>query len=125
MLIVRPHEHVTVVVSELWETTATLVRAPGGGPTVLIDAPVLPGEIAATRDLAAADLLLATHRHWDHLLGRLVFPDAALFVSPRTLAHLRAAPQATEAAMRDFDDRYYLHRPEPLRLADAEAVPRC
>jgi glyoxylase-like metal-dependent hydrolase (beta-lactamase superfamily II) len=66
--------------------------------------------------------LWATHRHWDHLLGRLAFPDAALLVSPRTLAHLRAEPDATEQAMRDFDDRYYLHRPEPLRLADAEPV---
>ena len=66
---------------------------------------------------------MATHRHWDHLLGRLVFPDAPLLVSPRTLAHLRAAPEATEQAMRDFDDRYYLHRPEPLRLADAESIP--
>lgn len=123
MFFVRPHDDITVVVSELWETTATLVRAPGGGPAVLIDAPVLPGEIAATRALAEVDRLLATHRHWDHLLGRLVFPDAPLLVPPRTLAHLRAEPEATEQAMRDFDDRYYLHRPEPLRLADAEAIP--
>jgi glyoxylase-like metal-dependent hydrolase (beta-lactamase superfamily II) len=123
MLIVRPHDDVTVVVSELWETTATLVRAPGGGPAVLIDAPVLPGEIAATRALGDVERLLATHRHWDHLLGRLVFPDAPLLVSPRTLAHLRAEPDATELAMRDFDDRYYLRRPEPLRLADAESIP--
>jgi len=125
MLIVRPHEDVSVVVSRLWETTATLVRAPGGGPAVLIDAPVLPGEIAATRALAggAVERLLATHRHWDHLLGRLVLPDAPLLVSPRTLAHLRAEPEASEQAMRDFDDRYYLHRPEPLRLADADSIP--
>jgi glyoxylase-like metal-dependent hydrolase (beta-lactamase superfamily II) len=122
MLSVRPHDDVTVVVSDLWETTATLVQAPGGGPTVLIDAPVLPREIAATRALAAVDRLVATHRHWDHLLGRLVFPDAALLVSPRTLAHLRAEPEAAAQAMRDFDDRYYLHRPEPLRLAGTEAV---
>ena len=122
MLIVRPHDDITVAVSALWETTATLVRAPGGGPTVLIDAPVLPGEIAATRALAAVEWLVATHRHWDHLLGRLVFPDAPLLVSPRTLAHLRARPEATEEAMRDFDDRFYLQRPEPLRLADAESI---
>jgi glyoxylase-like metal-dependent hydrolase (beta-lactamase superfamily II) len=122
MSVVCPHEDVTVVVSRLWQTTATLVRAPGGGAAVLIDAPVLPGEIAATRELAAVDRLLATHRHWDHLLGRLAFPDAALLVSPRTHTHLRAEPDATERAMRDFDDRYYLQRPEPLRLADAEPV---
>ena len=128
-LAVRPHEDVTVVVSSLWQTTATLVRAPGrGGPAVLIDAPVLPGEIAATRVLAGGDALeverlLATHRHWEHLLGRLAFPGAELLVSPRTLVHLRADPEAIERALRDFDDRFYLHRPEPLRLADARPAP--
>ena len=127
MTVLRAHADVTVVVSRLWETTATLVRAAGGGPALLVDAPVLPGEIAATRDLAAADglavdRLLATHRHWDHLLGRSAFPAAELLCSPRTLAHLRAEPLATQRAMAGFDDRFYLRRPEALRLDHARAV---
>jgi glyoxylase-like metal-dependent hydrolase (beta-lactamase superfamily II) len=128
MTVVHCHPDVTVVVSRLWETTATLVRAPGGGAAVLIDAPVLPGEIAATRALAAEQgleigRLLATHRHWDHMLGRLAFPAAELLCAQRTLAHLRADPQATARAMAEFDDRYYLRRPDPLRLDGARSAP--
>lgn len=38
------HEDVLVVVSEIWQTTATAVRA--GAGSVLIDSPILPRELA-------------------------------------------------------------------------------
>lgn len=128
--VLTPHPDVVVVVSRLWETTATLVRAPGADaarPALLVDAPVLPDEIALVPAVAAergfaVERLVATHRHWDHLLGRLCFPDVALACSPRTLAHVDADPPATARAMADFDDRYYLVRPQPLRLDGATAA---
>ena len=67
--------------------------------------------------------LLATHGDWDHLLGRLAFPGAALGVAETTSARLRAHPGAAQRALRDFDERHYLTRPAPLALGSVEALP--
>ena len=53
-----------------------------------IDSPVLPDELdvlPALLEQAGFPFsgLLATHADWDHLLGRLAFPDASLGVPRR------------------------------------------
>ena len=120
------HEDVIVVESRVWRTTATAVRS--GDEAFLIDSPVFPDELEllpALLDQASFPFsgLLATHGDWDHLLGRLAFPSAALGVAETTAARLRAHPGAAQRALRDFDARNYLSRPAPLKLGSLEALP--
>ncbi len=120
------HEDVIVVESRAWQTTATLVRS--GSEGFVIDSPVFPDELELLPALLEqAEFpfsgLLATHGDWDHLLGRLAFPGAALGVAETTAARLRASPGAAARALRDFDERHYLTRPAPLALGSLEALP--
>ncbi|MGD0384918.1 MAG: MBL fold metallo-hydrolase [Solirubrobacteraceae bacterium] len=120
------HEDVIVVESRVWRTTATVVRS--GSEAFVIDSPVFPDELEllpALLDQASFPFsgLLATHGDWDHLLGRLAFPDAALGLAETTAARLRAHPGAAQRALRDFDERHYLSRPAPLTLGSLEALP--
>jgi glyoxylase-like metal-dependent hydrolase (beta-lactamase superfamily II) len=120
------HEDVIVVESRAWRTTATAVRR--GEEAFLIDSPVFPDELELLPALLeqsgfAFSGLLATHGDWDHLLGRLAFPGAALGVAETTAARLRAQPGAAQRALRDFDARHYLARPAPLALGSLEALP--
>jgi glyoxylase-like metal-dependent hydrolase (beta-lactamase superfamily II) len=126
------HEDVVVLESRLWRTTCTLIRGGVGDAAegFVVDSPVLPDEI----ELLPAVLkqsgfplsgLLATHGDWDHLLGRLAFPGAALGVAKTTAARLRAEPGEAQRSLREFDARFYLARPAPLSLGQIEplAVP--
>jgi glyoxylase-like metal-dependent hydrolase (beta-lactamase superfamily II) len=120
------HEDVIVVESRVWRTTATIVRS--GSEAFVIDSPVFPDELEmlpALLEQASFPFsgLLATHGDWDHLLGRLAFPAAALGVAETTAARLRAQPGAVQRALRDFDERHYLTRPAPLTLGSVEALP--
>jgi glyoxylase-like metal-dependent hydrolase (beta-lactamase superfamily II) len=120
------HEDVIVVESRVWRTTATIVRS--GSESFVIDSPVFPDELEmlpALLEQASFPFsgLLATHADWDHLLGRLAFPAAALGVAETTAARLRAHPGAAQRALRDFDERHYLTRPAPLTLGSVEALP--
>ncbi len=120
------HEDVIVVESRVWRTTATLVRS--GAEAFVIDSPVFPDELEMLPALLeqarfAFSGLLATHGDWDHLLGRLAFPGAALGVAETTSARLRAHPGAAQRALRDFDERHYVARPAPLALGSVEALP--
>lgn len=126
MRAVGVHEDVIVVVSQVWQTTCTVVRA--GGEGFVVDSPVLPAELDALPALLEqsgfpVSGLLATHADWDHLLGRLAFPDAALGVAETTAARLRAEPGAAARELRAFDARWYLERPRPLSLGDVQALP--
>jgi glyoxylase-like metal-dependent hydrolase (beta-lactamase superfamily II) len=86
---------VIVVVSGVWQTTCTAVRA--GDEGFVIDSPVDPDELdALPRLLEQAGFpvsgLLATHADWDHLLGRLAFPEASLGRRRVDRARLAAEP---------------------------------
>jgi len=120
------HEDVIVVESRIWRTTATVVR--GGEEAFVIDSPVLPDELEllpALLEQAGFHFsgLLATHGDWDHLLGRLAFPGAALGVAETTAARLRAHPGEAQRELRDFDERHYLARPTALALGSLEPLP--
>ena len=126
MRVLALNADVIVVVSAIWQTTCTAVR--GGGEGFVIDSPIYPEELEALPEvLRQAEFevsgLLNTHGDWDHLLGRLAFPGAALGVAETTAARLRAHPGAPQRALRDFDERNYLSRPAPLALGSVEALP--
>lgn len=126
MQVVSVHADVVVARSEIWQTTCTLVRH--GAESFLIDAPLLPDELDAMPTIVAQagwELagLLSTHGDWDHLLGRLAFPDAALGCAETTAARLRASPGAAQRALREFDDEHYVRRRRPLALGQVQALP--
>jgi len=114
------------VTSRVWQTTCTAIR--GGDEAFVVDSPVYPDELELLPALLGQagfrfTGLLATHGDWDHLLGRLAFPEAALGVCETTAARLRGTPAAAQRELRDFDDQHYVVRPRPLSLGQIEALP--
>jgi glyoxylase-like metal-dependent hydrolase (beta-lactamase superfamily II) len=126
MQAVGVHEDVIVARSVMWQTTCTIVHR--GEECFVVDSPVFQDELDALPALLAQARwalsgLLCTHGDWDHLLARLVFPDAALGCAETTAARLRAEPGAAQRALREFDDEHYVERPRPLSLGALQALP--
>jgi glyoxylase-like metal-dependent hydrolase (beta-lactamase superfamily II) len=124
---------VLVVTSRMWQTTATAIRAPGDGEdrdaeAFLIDSPYFPDELELLPALLsqsgfAPRGLLATHADFDHLLGRLAFPDLTLGVGEPTMARIRSEPGAAQRELRDADADHYVRRDRPLSLGGVQALP--
>lgn len=113
------------MVSGIWQTTCTIVRS--GAEGFLIDSPILPEELSALPDLLEQTEfplsgLLCTHGDWDHLLGRLAFPQATLGAGEPTVRRLTDEPGAAARELRAFDDAWYVHRAS-LELGDPQALP--
>jgi glyoxylase-like metal-dependent hydrolase (beta-lactamase superfamily II) len=124
--VVGLHPGVLVATSRVFQTACTIVR--DGEECFVIDSPVLPDELdvlPALLEQAGFPFsgLLATHGDWDHLLGRLAFPDAALGVAETTAARLTAEPGDAARKLRSFDDELYLERERPLSLGQVQALP--
>lgn len=125
MRAVSLHPDVILITSQVWQTNCTIVRA--GEECLQIDSPILPEELGALPSvLEGAGLslsgLLATHGDWDHLLGRLVFPDASLGCAQSTCERLLATPGEAQRELRAFDEEYYLER-SPLMLGGLQSLP--
>lgn len=91
----------------------------------LIDSPVYPDELELTAQVAgqagfAVAGLLATHGDWDHLLGRMAFPDAALGVAETTAARLSGHSGEAVRAMRAFDREHYVDRAQAASVRGAQ-----
>lgn len=117
---------VIVVISGIWQTTCTAVRADEEG--LVIDSPVLPDELDALPSLMQqagfpVTGLLATHGDWDHLLGRLAFPQASLGAGEPTARRLADEPGEAQRALRAFDEEHYVDGRRPLGLAGVQALP--
>jgi glyoxylase-like metal-dependent hydrolase (beta-lactamase superfamily II) len=117
---------VIVFISRVWQTTATAVRA--GEEGFLIDSVVYPDELAAlpgVLEQASFPLsgLLATHADWDHLLGRLAFPEASLGCGESTAARIESEMGAPQRQLRAFDEEHYVDGRSPLSLAGIQGLP--
>jgi glyoxylase-like metal-dependent hydrolase (beta-lactamase superfamily II) len=126
MRVVSVDPDVLVATSRLWQTTCTIVRS--GDEAFVIDSPVFPDELEVLPALLEQagfgfSGLLATHADWDHLLGRLAFPGAALGCAETTAARLTGSPGEAARALRAFDSEHYVERPAPLGLGSVEALP--
>jgi glyoxylase-like metal-dependent hydrolase (beta-lactamase superfamily II) len=126
MQAVGVHADVIVVRSAVWQTTCTVVHR--GAECFVVDSPVLQDELDALPALLAQagwtlSGLLCTHGDWDHLLGRLAFPDAALGCAETTGARLRGQPGDAQRRLREFDDEHYVERPRPLSLGQVQTLP--
>jgi glyoxylase-like metal-dependent hydrolase (beta-lactamase superfamily II) len=135
------HRDVIVVTSRLLQTNCTIVRGPvsadgheaedaaPSGETFVVDSPILPDELALLPSLLEQARLpppgglLATHADWDHLLGRIPFPEATLGCAESSAVRLQAEPGAAQRELRAFDERLYLVRDRPLQLGAVQALP--
>ncbi len=120
------HADAIVFVSDVWQTTSTALRA--GDEGFLIDSVVYPEELRALPDvLEQANFpvsgLLCTHGDWDHLLGRLAFPDASLGCAESTAARLAAEPGGAQRRLREFDSEHYVDGRPPLGLGGIQSLP--
>ena len=110
----------------MWRTNAVALRA--GNEALLIDSPYFPDELEALPSLLPqsgfeVDALVATHADFDHVLGRLAFPELALGVADSTAERLRAEPGAPQRELRSQDASFYVERPAPLSLGRLQALP--
>ena len=110
----------------MWQTTCTAIRS--GAEGFVVDSPLFPDELdvlPAVLEQAGFPVsgLLATHGDWDHLMGRLAFPGAALGVAETTAARLTGEPGAAQRELRAFDEEHYVERPSPLSLGQVQALP--
>jgi glyoxylase-like metal-dependent hydrolase (beta-lactamase superfamily II) len=120
------HEDVIVFVSDVWQTTCTAAR--GGDEGFLIDSVVYPEELRALPDvLEQAQFpvsgLLATHGDWDHLLGRLAYPGAALGAPESTVARIGTELGEAQRRLRSFDEEHYVPDRGALALGSLQALP--
>jgi glyoxylase-like metal-dependent hydrolase (beta-lactamase superfamily II) len=120
------HADLIVFISRFWQTTCTAVRS--GGEGFVIDSPVYPDELSALPGVLEqagfpVSGLLATHGDWDHLLGRIAFPDASLGVGESTARRLAAEPGAAQRELREFDEDQYVDDRAPLSLAGVQPLP--
>ena len=114
MRVVSLHADVLVATSRVWQTSCTAIRS--GEEGVVIDSPLFPDELEvlpAVLEQAGFPVsgLLATHGDWDHVLGRLAFPGAALGVAETTAAYLTGEPGAPQRELRAWDEENYVERP--------------
>lgn len=145
MRAVSLHRDVLVITSALLQVNCVIVRGGSGeggdgergrgvsaqmpDEAFVIDSPVLPDELDALPALLEQAQfpppsgLLATHGDWDHLLGRLAFPEVALGCAESTVERLRAAPGEAQRELRAFDEELMIVRPRPLALGSVQALP--
>jgi glyoxylase-like metal-dependent hydrolase (beta-lactamase superfamily II) len=126
MKVLAVHPDVIVAVSRYWQTTCTAVRA--GDEGFVIDSPVYPDELEALCGVLEqagfpVSGLLATHADWDHLLGRIAFPEASLGVGESTAQRLAAEPGQAQRELREFDEEQYVDDRRPLALAGIQSLP--
>jgi glyoxylase-like metal-dependent hydrolase (beta-lactamase superfamily II) len=120
------HADLIVFISRFWQTTCTAVRA--GDEGLLIDSLVYPDELEALGGVLEqagfqVSGLLATHADWDHLLGRIAFPEASLGCGESTARRLAAEPGQAQRELRDFDEDHYVDDRGPLMLAGVQGLP--
>jgi glyoxylase-like metal-dependent hydrolase (beta-lactamase superfamily II) len=126
MRVVSLHADVLVATSRVWQTNCTAIRS--GEEGMVVDSPLFPDELdvlPAVLEQAGFPVsgLLATHGDWDHVLGRLAFPGAALGVAETTAAFLTGEPGTPQRELRDWDEEHYVERPRPLGLGQVQALP--
>ena len=126
MRVVSLHPDVLVATSRVWQTSCTAIRS--GDEGFVIDSPLFPDELEvlpAVLEQAGFPVsgLLATHGDWDHVLGRLAFPGAALGVAETTAAYLTGEPGAPQRELRAWDEENYVERRTPLSLGQVQALP--
>jgi glyoxylase-like metal-dependent hydrolase (beta-lactamase superfamily II) len=126
MRVLAIDQDVIVFISRVWQTSCSAVRA--GEEGFVIDSPVYPDELEALPSVLEqagfpVSGLLATHGDWDHLLGRLAFPQASFGCAESTAARLAKELGEAQRELRRFDEEHYVAGRGPLALAGAQSLP--
>jgi glyoxylase-like metal-dependent hydrolase (beta-lactamase superfamily II) len=126
MRAVALHADLIVFVSDVWQTTCTVVRA--GEEGFVIDSPVYPEELKALPEVLEhsgfpVSGLLVTHGDWDHLLGRIAFPGASLGCGESTAARLADEIGEAQRKLRAFDSEHYVADRGALALGTLQSLP--
>ena len=126
MRAIAVHEDALVVTSLFWQLNAVALRA--GDEAMLIDSPYFPEELELLPTVLGQAgfepvALLATHVDFDHVLGRMAFPDLSLGVAESSMLRVRSHPGEAQRELRDHDDRFYVDRPRPLSLGQTQSLP--
>ncbi len=126
MRAVSVHRDAIVVTSLLWQTTATAIRV--GEEAMLVDSPYFPDELELLPAVLGQagftpSALLATHGDFDHVLGRLAFPELSLGVAESTAERLRGNPGEAQRELRKEDVGNYVQRAPPLSLGRVQSLP--
>jgi glyoxylase-like metal-dependent hydrolase (beta-lactamase superfamily II) len=126
MRAVAVHPDAIVVTSRIWQTNATALRA--GGEVMLIDSPYFPDELEALPSLLSQagftpNALFCTHADYDHVLGRVAYPELTMGVGDPTMERIRAHPGEAQRELREEDHRQYVKRPGPLALGNLQSLP--
>jgi glyoxylase-like metal-dependent hydrolase (beta-lactamase superfamily II) len=124
--VVALHAGIIVARSVKWQTTCTILHQ--GEETFVVDSVIYPDELDALPGILqqagwGLSGLLVTHADWDHVLARLVFPDASVGVAETTAARLRAEPGDAARRLRSADEDDYVERPRPLSLGQVQTLP--
>jgi glyoxylase-like metal-dependent hydrolase (beta-lactamase superfamily II) len=124
--VVSLHADLLLATSAIWQTNCAIVRS--DEETFVIDSPVLPEELEVLPALLeqsrfpAPSGLLVSHADWDHLLGRLAFPDATLGCASTSAERIRSALGQPQRELRAFDEKHYVKRAKPLALGSVQAL---
>jgi glyoxylase-like metal-dependent hydrolase (beta-lactamase superfamily II) len=126
MRAVSVHADLIVFISRFWQTTCTALRT--GEEGFVIDSPVYPDELEALGGVLEqagfpVSGLLSTHADWDHLLGRIAFPEASLGCGESTAQRLAAEPGQAQRQLREFDEDHYVDDRPPLALGAVQSLP--
>ena len=97
----------------------TAIRS--GDEGFVVDSPVYPEELRVLPGVLEqagypVSGLLATHGDWDHLLGRLAFPGAAVAAGESTVTRLGTELGQAHRELREFDEEHYVADRSPLSL---------
>lgn len=109
-------KHVTVFESALFRTTSTVIETED--LILIVDPTWLPSEVdEISHQVDAARngkgvYLLFTHSDYDHILGFGAFQDAYTIASKAFLDNAKKEKEL--AAIRKFDQEYYIRRPYPM-----------
>lgn len=117
---------VTLRHSAVWQMSSTLLSSQGA--CLLVDPGYFPRELEDLAGLVAPRGevvgVVFTHGHWDHVVGWQQFPQAPVWGSPSLSAAAQAgdAVERSLAEAREFDDRWYVARPWPLRWPEVRPL---
>ena len=94
----------------------------------MIDSPVYPEELRVLPGILEqagypVSGLLTTHGDWDHLLGRVAFPGAAVAAGESTVARLGSELGQAHRKLREFDSEHYVTDRPPLSLGSLQSLP--
>ena len=98
--------------SAAYRMNSVVITCEGG--TLLVDPGVYPSElddIAAAVEGESEVVLFLTHSHWDHILGRLVWPGARVIAHRRFHEELERKLDHVHGRLRALSDEFYLRWP--------------